>query len=90
MAEGVVRRVQLVAEMSDRRATGNHEALRLVGTKEIEGPASNRHILEMADRLDVAYENDDIPWCGLFAGHCVGASLPDEVLPTVVLRARAW
>ena len=66
------------------------EALRLVGTKEIEGPASNRNILEMADRLDVAYENDDIPWCGLFAGHCVGASLPDEALPTVVLRARAW
>ena len=67
-----------------------HEALRLVGTKEIEGPASNRDILEMADRLDLAYDNDDIPWCGLFAGHCVGASLPDEVLPTVVLRARAW
>ena len=66
------------------------EALRLVGTKEIEGPASNRNILEMADQLDVAYEDDDIPWCGLFAGHCVGASLPDEVLPTVVLRARAW
>ena len=67
-----------------------HEALRLVGTKEIEGPASNANILEMADRLDIAYEDDDIPWCGLFAGHCVGASLPDEVLPTVVLRARAW
>ena len=66
------------------------EALRLVGTKEIEGPASNASILEMADRLDIAYENDDIPWCGLFAGHCVGASLPEEVLPTVVLRARAW
>lgn len=66
------------------------EALRLVGTKEIEGPASNRHILDMADRLDIAYENDDIPWCGLFAGHCVGASLPDEVLPPVVLRARSW
>ena len=66
------------------------EALRLIGTKEIEGPASNANILEMADRLDVAYEDDDIPWCGLFAGHCVGASLPDEVLPTVVLRARAW
>ena len=66
------------------------EALRLVGTREIEGPASNGHILEMAERLDVAYENDDIPWCGLFAGHCVGASLPDEVLPSLVLRARAW
>ena len=66
------------------------EALRLVGTREIEGPASNRTILEMADRLDLAYEDDDIPWCGLFAGHCVGASLPDEALPGVVLRARAW
>ena len=67
-----------------------HEALRLVGTKESEGPASNANILKMADRLDIAYEDDDIPWCGLFAGHCVGASLPDEALPTVVLRARAW
>ena len=66
------------------------EALRLVGTKEIEGPASNPDILDMADRLDLIYRDDDIPWCGLFAGHCVGASLPDEVLPTVVLRARAW
>ena len=27
-----------------------HEALRLVGTKELEGPASNANILEMADR----------------------------------------
>ena len=44
----------------------------------------------MAERLDLAYENDDIPWCGLFAGHCVGASLPEEVLPSYVLRARAW
>ena len=33
---------------------------------------------------------DRMPWYGLFAGHCVGASLPDEVLPSVVLRARAW
>ena len=66
------------------------EALRLVGTREIEGPASNGHILEMAERLDIAYENDDVPWCGLFAGHCVGASLPDEVLPSFVLQARAW
>ena len=66
------------------------EALRLVGTKEIAGPASNPDIMDMADRLDVAYRDDDVPWCGLFAGHCVGASLPDEVLPTVVLRARAW
>ena len=66
------------------------EALRLVGTSEVEGPDSNENILDMAGRLDIAYESDDIPWCGLFAGHCVGSSLPDEVLPTYVLRARAW
>ena len=66
------------------------EALRLVGTREIEGPASNKAILDMAEKLDIAYENDDIPWCGLFVGHCVGSSLPDETLPTIVLRARAW
>ena len=67
-----------------------HEAMRLVGMKEIQGLNSNQQILEMADELEIPYENDDIPWCGLFVGHCVGASLPDEVLPPVVLRARAW
>ena len=43
----------------------------------------------MVKRLDVDYEDDDIPWCGLFTGHCVAASMPDEFLPTSVLHARA-
>ena len=66
------------------------EARRLLGTREVVGPGSNPVILEMAETLDIDYEDDDIPWCGLFTGHCVGATLPDEPLPNIVLRARAW
>lgn len=66
------------------------EAMRLVGTREISGSKSNKVILEWADGLDIDYKDDDIPWCGLFVGHCVGSMLPDEALPSNVLGARQW
>lgn len=66
------------------------EALRLEGTREVAGPDSNPVILDWADNLALDYEDDDIPWCGLFTGHCVGSALPDETLPAAILRARAW
>ncbi|MCG8441306.1 MAG: TIGR02594 family protein [Caulobacterales bacterium] len=66
------------------------EAQNLLGTKEIGGAASNPTILDWADDLDIHYPNDDIPWCGLFVAHCVGATLPDEVLPGNPLGARRW
>jgi uncharacterized protein (TIGR02594 family) len=66
------------------------EATRLMGTKEVPGAASNPKILNWAKDLDVAYPGDDIAWCGLFIGHCVAATMPDEALPTNVLAARAW
>ncbi|MEM9031442.1 MAG: TIGR02594 family protein, partial [Pseudomonadota bacterium] len=66
------------------------EALRLVGLTEDTGPGSNPTILKMARDLDLAYSDDDLPWCGLFVAHCVGTTLPDEPLPSNPLGARAW
>jgi uncharacterized protein (TIGR02594 family) len=37
-----------------------------------------------------SYNDDDIPWCGLFVAHCIGSQLPEEKLPTNPLGARNW
>jgi len=66
------------------------EARRLKGTKELAGKGSNPEILDWARQLDLWYPNDEIPWCGLFVAHCVGATLPDEPLPSNPLGARNW
>jgi uncharacterized protein (TIGR02594 family) len=66
------------------------EAKNLVGTKEVLGPKSSPTILDWAKTLDLDYASDDIPWCGLFVSHCIGATLPQEVLPGNPLGARQW
>ncbi|WP_323034544.1 TIGR02594 family protein [Pararhodobacter sp.] len=70
------------------------EAKRLQGTKEIAGKASNPTIMGWAKKLGgwIAsyYNNDDIPWCGLFLAHCIGATLPSETLPANPLGALNW
>lgn len=66
------------------------EAKHLIGTKEILGPRSNPIILDWAANLDIHYRGDDVPWCGLFVAHCVGSTLPAEVLPGNPLGARQW
>ncbi|MEN5034518.1 NlpC/P60 family protein [Pseudomonas sp. TWI929] len=66
------------------------EAENLIGTKENLGSRSNPVILNWADNLDIHYANDDVPWCGLFVAHCVGSSMPDEILPANPLGARQW
>lgn len=66
------------------------EAQRLFGTEETPGPASSRVIIDWSTDLGITYKSDDIPWCGLFVGHCIGATLDTEPLPTNVLGARAW
>ena len=43
------------------------EGLELLGTKELVGKASNPVILEWAKECGIAYIDDDVPWCGLFA-----------------------
>lgn len=66
------------------------EAENLVGTKEILGARSSPAILDWASSLDISYPGDDVPWCGLFVGHCIGSTLPDEILPHNPLGARQW
>lgn len=70
------------------------EARRYMGLKEIAGAKSSPTILSWAKAIGgwVAgyYTNDDIPWCGLFMGHIIGATLPREVLPSNPLSAQAW
>lgn len=66
------------------------EASRLRGLREGPGRADNPVILDWAKDLDIAYPHDDIPWCGLFVSHCVGATLAAEKLPNNPLSARAW
>ena len=66
------------------------EALRQLGTPEVPGPASNQKILQWAGALGIRYSGDDIPWCGLFVAHCIGATLTAEPLPNNPLGARNW
>ncbi|UIY44120.1 NlpC/P60 family protein [Methylobacterium radiotolerans] len=70
------------------------EATRLKGTRETPGAKSNPVILSWAQKLGGFaaryYRDDATPWCGLFVGHCIGATLPDEVLPSNPLSALAW
>lgn len=66
------------------------EARRLLGTKEVPGPDSNPVIMSWAKQCNLDYSGDDVPWCGLFAAHCVAATLPEEPLPKSPLLARSW
>lgn len=66
------------------------EAKRLLGVREGQGALDNPQILDWAEDLDIQFPHDDIPWCGLFVAHCVGATLPDEPLPANPLGARNW
>lgn len=66
------------------------EARRLMGTREDTSSGSNPAILDWANDRGIPYNNDDIPWCGLFVAHCIGSTLPREPLPTNPLGARAW
>jgi uncharacterized protein (TIGR02594 family) len=66
------------------------EAENLVGTREALGSSNNPVILDWADSLDIHYGSDDVPWCGLFVAHCIGATMQDEVLPSNPLGARQW
>jgi uncharacterized protein (TIGR02594 family) len=66
------------------------EATRLIGTKEKPGAGSNPVILDWATKENIPYKGDDIPWCGLFVGHCITSTLEREPVPSAVLSARAW
>lgn len=66
-------------------------AFSLMGTREVPGKGSNEAIMGWAEDLELhSYNDDDIPWCGLFVAHCVSSQLADEVLPANPLGARKW
>lgn len=66
------------------------EAQQLLGTKEVLGHRNNPKILNWADNLEIHYSGDEVPWCGLFVGHCIAATMVDETLPSNPLGARQW
>lgn len=67
------------------------EAFHLLGTREKPGAGSNEAILGWAHDLELtSYNDDDIPWCGLFVAHCIGSQLLEETLPGKPLGARNW
>jgi uncharacterized protein (TIGR02594 family) len=66
------------------------EAQRQIGVTEDTGPGSNPLIIGWGRRLQISYNDDEIPWCGLFVAHCVGSQLPGEPLPVNPLGARNW
>jgi uncharacterized protein (TIGR02594 family) len=66
------------------------EAWHLHGVREFKGKKHNATILNWASDLEIAYNKDETPWCGLFVGHCIGSTLPDDSLPANILGARQW
>lgn len=68
-------------------------AKNLLGTDEVPGPGSNPVIVKWAKDMGgftaKYYTSDDIPWCGLFVGHCIyEAKIPVTIENP--LYARDW
>ena len=70
------------------------EALKLYGTKEIKGVASNQQIIAWAKELGgivgAWYADDDKPWCGLFLAICAKRAGLDYPVGFNSLRAKEW
>lgn len=66
------------------------EARAHVGLREAPGKANNPTLMQMARDLDQWYPGDDVPWCGLFAAHCMAVGAPDEPQRFNRLGARNW
>ena len=74
------------------------EALKLYGTTEVVGEKHNATILGWADELgryqsnlkwlDEWYDNDEIPWCGLFVG--IVAARAGKPVQGDMMSARGW
>jgi len=64
------------------------EALNCIGTTEIKGLKHNSKILGWLQSLRAWWSDDETPWCGTFAAHCIktaGLSLPKHWY-----RAKDW
>jgi len=66
-------------------------ARKLIGQREIPGPKHNSWIASSWGRLGATWFNDDeTPWCGLFAAHCLDAAGLAIPKPSLFPRAKAW
>lgn len=81
---------QAAPSRPDYEAPWMAEAARLIATREFLGERDNPEILDWAKDIDIPYTGDDVPWCGLFVGHCIATTLPAEPLPSGLLGARSW
>ncbi|SHF24173.1 TIGR02594 family protein [Kaistia soli DSM 19436] len=77
-------------DLTDPSLVWFKEACRVIGTREKPGAGSNPIIIDWATDLGINYGRDDIPWCGLFVGHCISATLDREPTPNGLLGARSW
>lgn len=77
-------------DLTDPQLVWFKEGTRLIGTREKPGTGNNPAILDWATGAGIPYKSDDIPWCGLFVGHCVTSTLDREPTPANMLRARSW
>lgn len=64
----------------------------LIGTKEYPGAKNNPTIMQWASKLGrvlgITYTGDSVPWCGLFAAHCMKES--GFTPPPIAVRASEW
>lgn len=68
-------------------------ACALIGTREIPGAGNSPVIMKMAAGLGskilgIVYAGDHVPWCGLFAAHCVNSIGIKP--PSIAVRASSW
>ena len=63
-------------------------ARRLIGTREVKGPAHNAVIVRWLAALGAWWRDDETPWCGVF----LGAVMKEVGIkpPGAYYRARAW
>lgn len=64
------------------------EARLHIGVKEIKGSVHNSVIAEWLNRLKAWWADDETPWCGVFAAHCMRTA--GFAIPRYWMRAKAW
>jgi uncharacterized protein (TIGR02594 family) len=64
------------------------EARKHIGLKEVKGAGTNLTIKYWLSNLRAWWSSDEVPWCGVFAAHCIkSAGYP---LPKHWYRAKDW
>src|SRR6478609_3731844 len=64
------------------------EAIKYIGLKEITGKSTNLTIKQWLSQLRAWWSDDETPWCGVFAAHCMQTA--GYKLPTHWYRAKDW